>query len=264
MQVDPKNIEVKALRETDLQEKLLEVKKLREKHAALLRTTPRLLDSSEYKAVLKLAKDIPKIWHSERMTNVTRKRLVRALIEKVEMVREANSVDIITCWQTGASTRHHLTIRRVGNHTRSEARVFELIHKLLPDHTDEEIAERLNAEGLHSKFGKPFNRVAVKELRRYHKIPTLHFECSQTRKGTIEKRGDGRYSMPGAARVLSQSIAIVRMWCERGFFDAIRPSRRGLSWWIRLSQEEIDQRLPRALIKNIGEPLKGSTESASL
>ena len=261
MQVDPRNLEVKARREADLQEKLLELKKLKDRHTELQRVTPRLLDSSEHKAVLALAKDISSIWRSEKMSNVRRKQLARAIIEKVELVKSGSDVAITTYWRTGATTHHNLTLRRVGNHTRCAPRVFELINELLPDHTDEEIAERLNAEGLRTKFGKVFNRVAVKELRRYYKIPTLHFECCRTRKGTIERRGDGRYSIPGAARVLSQSIATVRMWCERGFFDAIHPPRRRLSWWINLSQEEIDQRLPRALIKNIGEPPKKNSQS---
>lgn len=252
MQVDPKNLEVKARREEDLQEKLLELKKLKDKHAEQERTTPRPLDSSEHKAVLALASDISSIWHSEKMTNVRRKQITRAIIERVELVRQGQRVDITTYWQTGACTRHYLTIRQPGNPTKAAPRVYELIRELVTDHTDEEIADRLNAEGLRSKFGKSFTKESVKALRQYHNIPTLHYECSQTRKGTVERRGDGRYSIPGAARALAVSKVMVRQWCERGFFDALRPKKRGYSWWIRLSQEEIDQHLPLALIKNIG------------
>jgi DNA invertase Pin-like site-specific DNA recombinase len=253
MQVDPKNIEVKALREADLQDKLLEVKKLKDKHAALLRTSPRSLDSSEHEAILKLAKNIPKIWHSERMSNVTRKRLVRALIEKVELIREGNNVDTATHWRTGAKTHHCLTVRKVGNHTRNDPRVFERVRELVSNHTDQEIAEILNEEGLRSKFSNHFTKTAVKEFRRYHKIQTLHFDRCNGRKGTIERRGDGRYSIPGAARLLSVPRETVRMWCKKGLLDAVPPKRPKSSWWINLSEEEIEQKLPRGLIKNIEE-----------
>ena len=73
----------------------------------------------------------------------------------------------------GAAEQH--TIQRpptINDTTRTPPETVELIKRLAPGRTNTEIADQLNATGLRTGKGLPFNDSAVRHIRRAHHIPT--------------------------------------------------------------------------------------------
>ena len=76
-------------------------------------------------------------------------------------------------WRSGAAEQH--TIQRppsINDTTRTPPETVELIRRLAPGRTNTEIADQLNAAGLRTGKGLPFNDHAVRHIRRAHNIPT--------------------------------------------------------------------------------------------
>jgi hypothetical protein len=89
------------------------------------------------------------------------------LIKRVHLdgVREQGKIHLDVEWHTGAHTA--LTIDRalVGAWApRTPAAVEHRIQELMPDHTQAQIAQVLNAEGFRSAHGKPFKYRTVRYI----------------------------------------------------------------------------------------------------
>jgi DNA invertase Pin-like site-specific DNA recombinase len=108
--------------------------------------------------------DLERVWNSATTTAEDRKRLLRFLVKRVHLdgVSEPGKIRIEVEWHTGASST--LTIDRplVGVWApRTPEEVVRRIEELLVSCTQEEIAEKLNEEGLLSAKGKRFNMYTV-------------------------------------------------------------------------------------------------------
>jgi hypothetical protein len=114
--------------------------------------------------------------------------------------------------------------------------VVKRVRELAATHTDREMAAVLNEERLTSQQGKAFTEQIVKSLRRRYKIPGVCPEgpwlCPDGR------RGDGRYSIRGAAEALNVSESTIRNWCLAGRLDSIQAVPGGHRW-IKLTAEDI-------------------------
>jgi len=127
----------------------------------------------EHKArIRQLASDFPALWSDPATPPRERKRIARLLIEDVTI----NRADEI-----------HLDIRFRGGQTQSltiptplsawKARqtdpdTFALVDRLLDEHTDAEVAAKLNQNNHRSGTGKPFTAQIVLHLRRAHGLPS--------------------------------------------------------------------------------------------
>jgi excisionase family DNA binding protein len=121
-----------------------------------------------------LARDVPALWAADSTSEKDRKRLLRALIADVTITSQPASreVSVGIRWRTGAAEQH--TMQRpasVNDATRTPPETVELIKRLAPGRTNTEIADQLNATGLRTGKGLPFNDSAVRHIRRAHHIP---------------------------------------------------------------------------------------------
>ena len=85
---------------------------------------------------------------------------------------ESRDVQVGIRWRSGAAEQH--TIQRppsINDTTRTPPETVELITRLAPGRTNTEIADQLNATGLRTGKGLPFNDSAVRHIRRAHHIP---------------------------------------------------------------------------------------------
>ena len=89
-----------------------------------------------------------------------RKRLLRALIADVTLTSQPDSreLQVGIRWRSGAAEQH--TIQRPQDPPevmRTPSEAIELTKRLAPDHTNAQIAEQLNAAGLRTGTGGPFD-----------------------------------------------------------------------------------------------------------
>jgi len=122
----------------------------------------------------KLAADLPGLWHAPATSSKDRKRLLRTLIADVTVLPEPDQarVRIGIRWHAGATDE--LTVARVihpGTARRSPSPAIEMVRQLGPLTATAELAAQLNAAGLTTGNGRPFDVKAVRWIRHAYNIP---------------------------------------------------------------------------------------------
>ena len=239
MAVEPENRLVARTLERDWNEKLADLQRLAQESAKQPRPTAALATPEQRKQVLKLAQDLPAVWHASTTQQTERKQLLRFLIKDVTLARRTTTIYIGIRWQTEARTE--LTIPRPlppGEEVRTPTAVLERIRTLAVDHTDRQIAAQLNQEGLLSGRGLPFTQHMVNWLRYAYNISS---DCpSGPAACPTGQRGDGRYSSRKAAALLNVNISTIAAWCKDGKLDYVQEHPHGPRW-ISLDPEIIER-----------------------
>jgi excisionase family DNA binding protein len=171
----------------------------------------------------KLAADLPALWHAPATSNKDRKRLLRTLIADVTLLPEPDrsKVRIGIRWHTGATDE--LSVARAihpGTAKRSPSPAVEMVRRLGPLTPTAELAEQLNAAGLTTGHGRPFDVKAVQWIRHAYHIPTpAPYAASEI-------------SVTEAASQLSCSTGTIYHWIHTGQLTARRSSgsRLCLPW----------------------------------
>ena len=122
----------------------------------------------------KLAADLPALWHAPATSARDRKRLLRTLIADVTLLPEPDQakVRIGIRWHTGATDE--LRVARAihtGTARRSPSPAVEMIRQLGPVTPAAELAGQLNAAGMATGNGRPFDAKAVQWIRHAYHIP---------------------------------------------------------------------------------------------
>jgi hypothetical protein len=122
----------------------------------------------------KLAADLPALWHAPTTSSKDRKRLLRTLIADITLLPEPapGKARIGIRWHAGATDE--LTVARAvhpGTARRSPSPAVEMVRELGPATPTAELAEQLNAAGLTTGNGRPFDVKAVQWIRHACQIP---------------------------------------------------------------------------------------------
>jgi len=163
----------------------------------------------------KLAADLPGLWHAPETSSKDRKRLLRTLIADVAVLPEPDraKVRIGIRWHTGAVDELRLTrAAHPGTARRSPSPAVEMVRRLGPVTPTAELAAQLNAAGMVTGNGRPFDVKAVQWIRHAYAIPAP------------APHQDGEISVDDAAGRLGCSAGAVYYWIKAGQLDA----RRGL------------------------------------
>lgn len=235
--VEPENRLVARSLEREWNEKLAEIERLEREYATSPKPTTVLADPHEQQRILALAQDLPSVWHAPSTTYTERKQLLRFMIQDVTLTRRESTIHIGIRWQTEALTELETPRpKRIYELQRTDPAVISRISKLTPWHTDRQIADLLNREGLTTGVGQLFTNDKVERLRRTHNIPTGCLEAPSACPGG--QRGDGRYSIQAAVKLLNVSDSTITSWCKSGRLDGIQGVQGG-PWWIKLTPESI-------------------------
>jgi DNA invertase Pin-like site-specific DNA recombinase len=235
--VEPENRLVARNLERDWNEKLAQVERLEREYATLPRPTARLASPDERQRILALAQDLPAVWHASSTTHAERKQLLRFLIKDVTLSRRETTIHIGIRWQTEALSELEIPRpKRSCDKYRTDPMVIDRVRELAPTHTDHQIAEILNQEGLVSGKGAPFSKAKVQWVRYRYDIPTGRpIAPSGCPDGY---RGDGRCSTQVAAELLNVTRSTISQWCQSGRLDAIQEAPLS-PWWVKLTPEII-------------------------
>ena len=180
---------------------------LADAEAALAQTrtaTPPLPHRDDLQALLT---DLPTLWSAASTSARDRKRLLRTLIADITVLPETSpdKLGIGIRWHTGA-TDEVITSRPLppGPAKRTPSAAIEMIIRLGPDHSNDELVTELSAAGLCTGHGNPFDVKAVQWVRHVHHVPTP----SPYKTGEI--------SVQRAAEQLGVSANVVYYWIETG------------------------------------------------
>ncbi|TDH58478.1 hypothetical protein E2C06_32435 [Dankookia rubra] len=121
----------------------------------------------------------------------------------------------------------------MGDHLRTPASALDAIRTLAAQMPDHQVAAALMAQGLRTRYGKPWTPIRVASMRRMHDIPTA---CPANTAGRIS-RADGFVPLRVAAARLGISLAAIRVWAHRGVL-ACDQSRNGAKFWIKLTEDD--------------------------
>jgi hypothetical protein len=166
-----------------------------------------------------LARDLPKLWAANSTADRDRKRLLRTMIADVTLTSNptGRELQVGIRWRSGASEQH--TIHRPprpADAQRTPSPALELTRRLAPNHTNAQIAKRLNAAGFQTRKGEPFAAQHVQWIRWRHKI--LY-------PATIAR--DGELTVSQLADHLGVSTGVIYAWIKTGKLAARRgPANR--------------------------------------
>jgi DNA invertase Pin-like site-specific DNA recombinase len=243
--VEPENRLVARTLEQRWEEALQEQRRLEEAYARFARDQPALLSAAERDQIRSLAQAIPELWQAETTTAADRQRLVRFLIERIEvLVRGAtDQVDVTIHWVGGFITEHSLVraVQRydqLADYPRLQARIKELRAQ---GETMAQIAQRLNGEGFHPP----------KRAQRFTMSMVAGFLAKGGRSGprprALSKKGmlrHGEWLLSDLARELGMPSATLHRWRKVGWVQARKLPVAGGHWAIWAAGAEL-KRLAR-------------------
>jgi DNA invertase Pin-like site-specific DNA recombinase len=174
---DLANPDVKKRLGSRWQQKIIARNSAEASYEIAMRTPPVTLDDSQREKILALALDMPALWLAAGEKPEIRKRIVRALIEKVYLRRGGGDYLITIHWRTGVVMETSTPARKAHNYTITDPTIIDIIRQMSP-RKNREIAAHLNKLGLKTRYGYAFTSHLVSELRRSHSIPPADRELA--------------------------------------------------------------------------------------
>jgi excisionase family DNA binding protein len=215
--------------EQRLEQALAEVERLRRQLAALEQARPAPLSAEERRALGRLARDLPRLWHAKTTTDRDRKELLRALLSEVIVtVREPERLaELELVWEGGARSELQVRLNRRGpERHRTDEDTVELIRRIAQHHTDRQIAAILSKQGRRTGTGLPFTEPRVRYVRHAARIPAAPPPDPDSEVVTIAE----------TAAQLGVSTSTIRRWLREGLLPA-EQSTPHAPWRICLTDE---------------------------
>jgi excisionase family DNA binding protein len=199
--------------------------------------SPELLSVVDLEKVHLLGQELRAVWNDDTTTNRDRKRLLRCLIEEVQLSTGEDHYAVRIVWKGGATTERELVRGPAGWARRTPEDTVELVRRLAAQFDDAQIARILNKQGRRSGRDIPFTKAAITSLRGKNKIPT----CAKI---AITDPRQGPFNAEQAARELGVTMSTVHRWLRDGVL-AGEQLTAGAPWQIVLT-DEIRERLAGA------------------
>jgi hypothetical protein len=240
---EPENRLVVRQLEREWEATLAERARLTEEYERYQRQRPARLSAAELAAIRALASDIPALWAAPTTTAADRKRLLRAVIESVQVTAAdaTERVQATVTWAGGHQT--HATLMRpvaridqLSYYPALTARIRALASEGLGN---AEIADRLAAEGFRTPhLHERFNTGQIQHLiRRLGLRPGLDHD-SRTGQGSL---GPGQWWLATLAREIGMPTATLFTWLKRGWIDGRQDTRPPYRWIVTADPAEVER-----------------------
>lgn len=218
---EPENRLVARVLERQWEEALRTQRLLEEEFERWQRSAPAQLSAADRAAIRALAADLPTVWQATTTTPADRQRIVRLLLERVELTVDKTSerFGVKVTWVGGHEQRQTLArcvsrYDQQSDYPRLVARLRALSDQRLPAG---QIAEQLNVEGFRPpKRTERFNKVMVCRLQ--EQLELRHRERLGSRVGLQV----GEWRVGELARHLGVPRDTVRRWQRVGWLHSYR------------------------------------------
>ncbi len=214
--------------------KLVELDAVRSQAQAALRERPGLTEDERSRAQT-LGSDLDAVWKAPTTTNRDRKRLLRCVIEEVQLTTETSRYLVRILWKGGAITdREVKRLPRGGTGPVTAVDTVDLVRTLAREFDDAQIARILNKQGRRSGRDNVFTKARVTSLRGHYSIPA----CEKT---AARDPREGPFTADEAAVELGVAMPTIHRWLREGIL-AGKQATPGAPWRIVLT-DAIRQRL---------------------
>jgi DNA invertase Pin-like site-specific DNA recombinase len=240
--VEPENRLVGRELERRWEEALQEQRRLEEEYDRFARDQPASLSAAEREQIRSLAQAIPDLWQAATTTPADRQRVVRFLIERIELIvcGETDQVEVTIHW-TGGFVSQHSLVRAVqrydqlANYAQLRARIEELRSQ---GQTMAQVARSLNQEGFHPP----------KRARCFTMSMVAGFLAKGGRSGprpqALSAQGmlkRGEWLLTDLARELRMPSATLHRWRKVGWVQARKLPVPGGHWAIWAAAAELNR-----------------------
>jgi hypothetical protein len=226
--VEPENRVVARELERRWNERLGDLVALQEKARKAL-DEPRCFTPKELEQAHALGADLEAMWDAETTKNRDRKRLLRCVIEEVQLRTETGHYGVRIVWKGGAATDHEVIRRAVGTGHATAEETVDLVRRLAEEFDDVQIARILNKQGRRSGLGNSFTQQRVTSLRGHHKIAA----CPKSRP---KDPTEGPFTADEAAVELGVGGSTIYRWLGEGVLAGTQLTP-GAPWKITLTED---------------------------
>jgi Recombinase zinc beta ribbon domain/Recombinase len=240
---EPENRLVVRQLEREWEAALADRARVAEEYERYQRERPARLSTAELAAIRALASDIPALWAAPTTTIADRKRLVRAVVESVQVTADAATerVQATVTWAGGHQTHAALTrpvarIDQLSYYPALAGRIKALAGEGLQN---AEIAGRLAAESFRTPhLHERFNTGEIQHLiRRLGLRPGLDHD-HRTGQGSL---GPSQWWLATLAREIGMPTATLFGWLKRGWITGRQDTRPPYRWIITADQAEVER-----------------------
>ena len=210
MQVDPANRLVADELEAEWNVKLRALSDAQELYEERAKADRATLDQEQRQRILSLASDLPALWRDPETPDRERKRMVRLLIGDVTLLK-GDEITAHVRFKGGVTKSLSLPIPPCAwQQRKTSPKVIAEIDRLLGRHTHQEIAAKLNQQGLASGEGRLFNQAIVVRIIRRYDLPSRYQRL----------RNGGMLTGEELAKRLRVSRPTVKTWAKKGLLRA--------------------------------------------
>ena len=248
--VEPENRLVARGLEEQWNQKLGELARLEQEYVKASQQKPAVsISELQRRDVMKLAHDLPSVWHAKTTATTERKELLSLLVKQValtpiDLPERRTKIDIL--WHTGAVTTISTTRPRHNPTNRHPDAVIAAIRALAPNHEDKKIAAELNKMGLLGNRKRPFTGATIGNIRYRYGIKKPGADPAVAARGSF---GNGRFvSTSALARRLGVSIPVIAYWRRQGIIAGFQNGNQG-PWWYEVPDETLARLQARAASK---------------
>ena len=240
---EPENRLVARQLEREWEAALAERAHLGEEYERYQQERPARLSAGELAAIRALASDIPALWAAPTTTVADRKRLLRAVIESVQVTADGATerVHATVTWAGGQQT--HADLRRpvaridqLSYYPALTERIRALAGQGLGNAA---IAGQLAAEGFRTpRLHDRFHDGEIQQLiRRLGLRPGLDHD-HRTDQGSL---GPGQWWLATLAREIGMPVATLFGWLKRGWVSGRQDTRPPYRWIITADSAEVER-----------------------
>jgi excisionase family DNA binding protein len=197
----------------------------------------RVLTDAELARARELGNHLEAVWQAATTTTRDRKRLLRTIIDEVQLTSDDDHHHVRIVWKGGGVTDRDVVRFRVGDAAKANAtadEIIDLVRKLARELDDAQVARVLNRQGHRSGRGLAFTKSSIASLRGKNHIPTCPAPPPRDDR-------EGPFTADEAARELGVSMHTVHRWLRDGILAGQQLTPRA-PWRILLT-EEVRRRL---------------------
>lgn len=231
MLADPENRLVVRSLESNWNQKLKDLEKLRQDYAVYCSKKAWTPSAKEEEDILGLAQRIPEIWNAPASAPKEKKRIIRILIEDVTVLAEKRCSDFTIGIRFRSGKCEEIPLKKPlpnADKKRHSDDTVSLIRDLASSMNDHEIAAYLNHRHMTTPEGKPFTYAGVRWIRYKHNIS-----------GPYQRNNQG-ISVSEAAELLGISASRVYYGISAGKIPA-RKQHPGWPWEVLIDDKNVGE-----------------------